>query len=289
MSEHANGPSRHQRWAHLRFAVVGTLLAAPPGKGALRAALRALADKLWRHPISEKEVRFGVSTIERWYYRARRAQRDPVSVLRRKLRRDLGRQTAISAPLQAVLLAQYGDHPHWSVQLHADNLRAQTLATPDLGSAPSYASVRRFLLARVAISGVIGVAVWLTFRLLDLEQAAVSGVVSGILFTVPFLGPAVVIAGAAIAGILQTGSIGTAAAAGGACAVIAAIEGNLLGPWLMSRAGRMSAVAVFISLLFWGWLWGAWGLLLAVPITASIKAVCERVDDLDPFAELLRP
>ena len=149
--------------------------------------------------------------------------------------------------------------------------------------------IGRFLLARVAISGVIGVAVWLTFRLLDLEQAAVSGVVSGILFTVPFLGPAVVIAGAAIAGILQTGSIGTAAAAGGACAVIAAIEGNLLGPWLMSRAGRMSAVAVFISLLFWGWLWGAWGLLLAVPITASIKAVCERVHDLDPFAELLRP
>lgn len=148
MSEHANGHSRHQRWAHLRFAVVGTLLAAPPGKGALRAALRALADKLWRHPISEKEVRFGVSTIERWYYRARREQRDPVSVLRRKLRRDRGRQTAIGEPLQAVLLAQYGDHPHWSVQLHADNLRARTLAEPDLGSAPSYASVRRFLLAR---------------------------------------------------------------------------------------------------------------------------------------------
>jgi transposase InsO family protein len=140
--------SRHQRWAHLRFAVVGTLLAAPPGKGELRAALRELAEKSWRHPMSERPVRFGMSTIERWYYRARREQRDPVSVLRRKLRRDLGRQSAIGEHLQAVLLAQYRDHPSWSVQLHTDNLRARVLTEPDLGTAPSYASVRRFLLAR---------------------------------------------------------------------------------------------------------------------------------------------
>lgn len=140
--------SRHQRWAHLRFAVVGGLLAAPPGKGELRAALRELAEKSWRHPISGQQVRFGMSTIERWYYRARRAQRDPVSVLRRKLRRDLGRQSAISEHLQSVLLTQYREHPNWSVQLHADNLRARVLAEPELGRAPSYASVRRFLRAR---------------------------------------------------------------------------------------------------------------------------------------------
>lgn len=140
--------SRHQRWAHLRFAVVGSLLAAPPGTGELRAALRELAEKSWRHPISGQPVRFGMSTIERWYYRARREQRDPVSVLRRKLRRDLGRQSAISEPLQGVLLAQYRAHPNWSVQLHADNLRARARAEPALGRAPSYASVRRFLRAR---------------------------------------------------------------------------------------------------------------------------------------------
>jgi transposase InsO family protein len=140
--------SRHQRWAHLRFAVVGGLLAAPPGKGELQATLRELADKSWRHPISEQPVRFGMSTIERWYYRARREQRDPVGVLRRKLRRDLGRQSAIGESLEGVLLGQYRDHPSWSVQLHADNLGARVLAEPDLGKAPSYASVRRFLLAR---------------------------------------------------------------------------------------------------------------------------------------------
>ena len=142
MNENGSG---HQRWAHLRFAVVGPLLAAPPGKGELKVELRELAEKSWRHPISGQQVRFGFSTIERWYYRARREQRDPVGVLRRKLRRDLGRQSAIGEELSGVLLAQYRAHPNWSAQLHADNLRARVLAEPGLGRVPSYASVRRFL------------------------------------------------------------------------------------------------------------------------------------------------
>jgi predicted PurR-regulated permease PerM len=97
-----------------------------------------------------------------------------------------------------------------------------------------------------------------------------------------------VILGAAVAGFVQFGTVGMAAAAAGATAVIAALEGNVLTPLLMSRVGEMNAVAVFVSLMFWGWMWGIWGLLLAVPITAAIKAVCERVDDLNPLAELLK-
>jgi predicted PurR-regulated permease PerM len=147
--------------------------------------------------------------------------------------------------------------------------------------------IGRFIWVRAAISGIVGVAVWLTFRLLGLDQAAVFGVLSGILFTIPLVGPAIVIVGAAAAGVLQTGSIGMAVSAAGVCAVIAAVEGNLLSPWLLGKVGRMNAVAVFVSLLFWGWLWGGWGLLLAVPITAAIKAVCERVDDWNGFADLL--
>jgi predicted PurR-regulated permease PerM len=65
-------------------------------------------------------------------------------------------------------------------------------------------------------------------------------------------------------------------------------EGNVLTPWLMSRVGRMNAVAVFVSLLFWGWIWGVWGLLLAVPIMAAVKAACERIEDLSSYAELLK-
>ena len=85
-----------------------------PGKGELRAALHELAAKSWQHPISAEPVRFGTSTIERWYYRARRERQDPVAVLRRKLRSDVGRQTALNEPLAAVLLTQYREHPRWS-------------------------------------------------------------------------------------------------------------------------------------------------------------------------------
>jgi predicted PurR-regulated permease PerM len=147
--------------------------------------------------------------------------------------------------------------------------------------------IGRFIWVRAGISGIVGVAVWVSFRLLGLEDAAISGVLSGILFTIPLVGPAMVIVGAAAMGVLQTGSIAMAATAGGICTGIAAIEGNLLSPWLLGKVGRMNPVAVFVSLLFWGWLWGAWGLLLAVPITAAIKAICERVDDWNGFAELL--
>ena len=63
--------------------------------------------------------------------------------------------------------------------------------------------------------------------------------------------------------------------------------GNLLTPWLTSRTSSMSPVAVFISVLAWGWLWGLWGLLLGIPVMMAVKAVCDRVEDLKAVGELL--
>jgi predicted PurR-regulated permease PerM len=130
--------------------------------------------------------------------------------------------------------------------------------------------------------------VWVGFRLLGLREAGIWGIVAAVLFAVPYVGPTMVTLGATVAGFVQFGSLAMAGAAGGLTLAIAAIEGNVLTPWLMSRAGRMNAVAVFVSLLFWGWIWGVWGLLLAVPIMAAAKAVCERIDDLSSYAELLK-
>jgi len=135
----------HERWAQLRFSVIGQLLAAPPTKGALRAALDALAAREWRHPTSGEPVRFGASTIERWYYRALGERHDPVGVLRRKQREDAGRQTAMSEALRLALLAQYAAHKSWSVKLHWDNLVALTRTRPDLAPVPSYSTIRRYL------------------------------------------------------------------------------------------------------------------------------------------------
>ena len=66
----SNARGERERWARLRFAVVGPLLASPPPKGRLRAELERLAQQDWEHPSGEGPVRFSASTIERWYYRA---------------------------------------------------------------------------------------------------------------------------------------------------------------------------------------------------------------------------
>jgi predicted PurR-regulated permease PerM len=147
--------------------------------------------------------------------------------------------------------------------------------------------IERFLIARVAISLIVGVAIWLAFRLLGVDDAGVWGVLSAALFAVPIVGPVLVVVAATVAAFVQFGSIGMAVGVGGLCIVIGTVEGNILTPWLMSRVGEMNAVAVFVSLLFWGWLWGAWGLVLAVPITAAAKAVCERIPEFSVVSEIL--
>ena len=134
---------QRDRWARLRFAIIGPLLAAPPAAGELRAALTALAAKTWRHPLTGLETRFGVSTLERWFYAAKNAA-DPVQALRNQVRRDIGRFPSLSAAAVQALTAQYGEHPGWTAQLHHDNLRV-TLAGV---KCPSYPSVRRYLKAQ---------------------------------------------------------------------------------------------------------------------------------------------
>jgi hypothetical protein len=104
MSRQVSSPRVHERWAHLRFSAVGQLLAAPPAKGELKAALQALAERTWLNPATGKPVRFGVSTIERWSYRALRERSDPVGILRRKRRADAGQQIAITLTVPAWVL-----------------------------------------------------------------------------------------------------------------------------------------------------------------------------------------
>ena len=109
------GQADRDRWARLRFAIIGPLLAAPPAKGQLQAALRELSGRSWQHPVSGEPVRFGVSTLEGWYYAAHGAGDDPVTVLRRRIRADAGRSRRMSPTLVAALEVQYQQHPNWSI------------------------------------------------------------------------------------------------------------------------------------------------------------------------------
>ena len=73
----------------------------------------------------------------------------------------------------------------------------------------------------------------------------------------------------------------------GASLAIATLVGTFVTTWMTGRIARMNAAAVFVSLLFWGWLWGVWGLLLGIPVLMAIKSVCDRVEELRPIGELL--
>jgi len=135
----------HDRWAQLRFSVIGQLLAAPPPKGELRREFEKLAEQEWRHPVTGEPVKFAATTIRRWYYRSVRERHDPVKVLRRKVRADAGHQIAMSDAVRKALLEQYAAHKGWSVKLHHDNLVALSERFSDLRPMPSYWTVRRFL------------------------------------------------------------------------------------------------------------------------------------------------
>ncbi len=135
-----------ERWARLRFAIIGPLLAAPPPRGELQTALKELALKTWRHPVTGAPKRFDVSTIERWYYKALKAP-DPVMALGRRRRKDAGRQRSLSEALRQTLWSQYRMHPGWTIRLHTDNLAVLVAEEERLGPMPSYPSVRRFMQA----------------------------------------------------------------------------------------------------------------------------------------------
>lgn len=136
------GPSA---WAELRFAIVGPLLASPPAPGKLHAALKRLSRQTWKHPMKGSPIRFAASTIERWYYTARRAPKDPLAALRRNARKDQGSHPSMGAKLRVALALQYERHRGWSCKLHADNLAAMVRKEPGLGSMPSYSTVRRYM------------------------------------------------------------------------------------------------------------------------------------------------
>jgi len=129
-------------WAHLRFSIIGGLLANPPEKGELKGKLQRLAKKRYRHPIKDEWITFGVSTIERWYYKAVNSN-DPILALGRKIRGDAGSNRSMNRTLIEELKKQYHTYPFWSYRLHADNLKALILEQPWLGDIPSYSTVLR--------------------------------------------------------------------------------------------------------------------------------------------------
>ena len=147
--------------------------------------------------------------------------------------------------------------------------------------------MRRYLVARIVISLIVAAATWAALAAVGLNQSVMWGIVAGVFNVVPYVGPIAAVIGITLAAFAQFGMLTQTAIAAGLAALIAFIEGNVITPRLTSRAGGMNSVTIFTGILFWGWLWGVWGMLLAVPIMTAVKAVCSRIERLQPVAAIL--
>jgi predicted PurR-regulated permease PerM len=148
-------------------------------------------------------------------------------------------------------------------------------------------SIQRYMFMLLVTNVMVGLAMWITFRILGLENAGAWAVAAGFLHVVPYFGPVVTAAATGIAAYMQFDSILMAMLVSGATMVIATIIGVFLTTWMTGRIAKMNSAAVFISLLFFTWLWGVWGMLLGIPIIVIIKVVCVHIENLQPVAEIL--
>jgi predicted PurR-regulated permease PerM len=147
--------------------------------------------------------------------------------------------------------------------------------------------VQRYLLANLVANTLVGVGTWLAFLALGMEQAGAWGVAAGILHFIPYLGPVLTGVASGVVAFVQFGSPLTALAVAGVSILVAGAIGFGFMTWLQSRFAHVNAAVLFIALLFFGWLWGVWGLLLGAPLLAVAKVVCDHVDSLKPVGELL--
>ncbi|PYR56118.1 MAG: AI-2E family transporter [Acidobacteria bacterium] len=147
--------------------------------------------------------------------------------------------------------------------------------------------IESFMRVQVFTSALVAVATALALWWFGLPQYIVWGLLAGVFNSIPYLGPVIVTGGLGLVAFLQFDSVSKTVLVCLVALAITSLEGLLLTPALLSRAGRMNAAAVFTGLLFWSWIWGVWGTILAVPMLMMLKAICDHIEDLQPIGELL--
>lgn len=149
------------------------------------------------------------------------------------------------------------------------------------------ASIQRYMLMLLATNLLVALLTWIALRWIGVESAGAWAVAAGLLHLIPYFGPAVTAAGVGVAAFMQFESLSTALLVAGASVAIATLVGTFVTTWMTGRIASMNTAAVFVSLLFWAFLWGIWGLLLSIPITVIVKVVAQHVEQFEPVAELL--
>lgn len=146
---------------------------------------------------------------------------------------------------------------------------------------------QRYFALVFAMNVAVGIITAVGLYLLDVRYPVFWGIAMATLHTIPYLGAAVGTGAVGLSAFVQFESAGPALAAASVPLAAAALIGIWLQTALMGRAARMNAVVVFVALLFWGMVWGGWGLLLAFPIMAAVKIVFGEIERLKPIALLM--
>ena len=147
--------------------------------------------------------------------------------------------------------------------------------------------IQAYMMTLLVANVLIALATWGGLALLGVPNAGMWGAITGVLHVIPYAGTVIAAAAVGVAAFLVSGSFGDAAMAMALVVSIAVVIGMGLLTWMQGRAAHMSPVAVFTGVLFFGWLWGGWGLLLGLPIMAVLKSVADRVDSMQPVSEFL--
>ncbi|MBI5862653.1 MAG: AI-2E family transporter [Rhodocyclales bacterium] len=148
-------------------------------------------------------------------------------------------------------------------------------------------SIQRYMLMLLVTNVLLGLLTWIALRSIGLENAGAWAVAAALLHVIPYFGPLVTAVAIGIAAYMQFETLTMALLLGAISLVIATLIGTLVTTWMTGRLARMNTAAVFISLLFWAWLWGFWGVLLSIPITVIVKVVSEHVEQFQALGELL--
>ena len=147
--------------------------------------------------------------------------------------------------------------------------------------------LRSYVVGTALVGLVLVAASWLFFWLMGLDFPFLTGLVSGLLNLIPYFGMILSFLPPLLIGLKQFHTVGPFIGIFAILALIHFIAANLLVPALVGWRVRLNALAITLSLLFWGWLWGGMGLILAIPITAVIKVVCDHVEGWQPVGHWL--
>ncbi|MYM37064.1 AI-2E family transporter [Duganella sp. FT50W] len=148
-------------------------------------------------------------------------------------------------------------------------------------------SIQKYMLMLLVTNAALALLMWVALRWIGLENAGAWAIVAGLLHLMPYFGPLLIMIATGLVSFLQFESLQMSLLVMGISLAIATLIGTIVTTWMTGRFARMNAAAVFVSLLFWGWLWGVWGLLLGVPVIVIVKVVAERVEGMEVLAELL--